>query len=350
MRVAFVSVGTTFHRESDRRARLRDLAADLAGRGHDVVWFCARWWEGPHTDFEAEDGVVYRSLADDSGTGYAAGLPLALRRFDPDVVHAAADVPSHVLAARFGAALAGAPFLVDWYDTPAVSDAFDSFLRRRAASVADRVVTPSRTAKTRVREFDVPGEAIDVVPTGVDFDAIRATEPEARADVVYARPLDDDANLESLLLALAEFRERDWTAAVVGEGPARAGYERQARDLRIADRVEFLGAQPVERRRALFRGAHVAVYTARRTPFPLDLARALACGCVGIVEYHEHSAAHELVEREERGFRVTDETELAAALASAADLERKDIDEGFGRFDRQEILRGYVERYHELRE
>jgi len=349
MRVAFVSAGTVFHRENDRRARLRDLAADLAGRGHDVVWFCARWWEGPHTDFEAEDGVVYRSLADGAGSGYTFGLPLALRRFDPDVVHAAADGSAHVLAARAGAALAGAPLLCDWYDTPDESGVLNAFLRNRAAAAPVRTVTPSRMVKTSAREFGVPGEDVDVVPTGVDFDAIRATEPEERADVVYARPLNDDANLESLLLALAEFRERDWTAAVVGEGPAREGYERQARDLRIADRVEFLGSQPVERRRALFRGAHVAVYTARKTPFPFDLARALACGCVGIVEYHEQSAAHELVEREKRGFRVTDETELAAALASAAELERKDIDEGFERFDRDEILRGYVRRYNRLR-
>jgi glycosyltransferase involved in cell wall biosynthesis len=352
MRVAFVGAGTTYHRESERRARLRDLAADLAARGHEAVWFCAGWWEGAHDEFEGDDGVVYHSVASERrGWRYPARLPGSLRSFDPDVVHAVGDPPGHVLAARTGAALAGAPLLCDFYDWPDGDDgALDGFLRRRALGAPHGGVTPSRTVKTRIRELGADGDTLDVVPTGVDFGAIRASEPEERADVVYARRLDDDANLESLLLALAEFRKRDWTAAVVGDGPERPRYERQAKDLRIADRVEFLGAQPVERRRALFRGAHVAVCTARRTPFPHDLARALACGCVGIVEYHADSAAHELIERQVRGFRVTDETELAAALASAADLERKTIDDSYReRFSRETVLERYLARYRELR-
>lgn len=356
MRVAFVAARTTFHHETERLARLRDIAAGLVARGHEVTWLCARWWEGPHDEYESDDGVVYRGIADaPTSRWYPLKLPGALRSLSPDVVHAAADVPGHAVAARTGATLARAPLLVDWYDwetaTPSsrLRSWFAPAFRRRAANAPDRLVAPSRTVKTRIREYGAEGADVSVIPTGVDFETIRGTDPEERADIVYARELDADANLESLLLALAEFRTREWTAAVVGDGPEREAYEKQARELRIDDRVEFLGNQPVERRLALFRGAHAAVYTGRRTPFPADLVRALACGCVGIVEYHADSAAHEFVEREERGFRVTDEAELAAALRAAGDIERKDVDESFERFGAGPVLKRYLDCYRELR-
>jgi len=54
-------------------------------------------------------------------------------------------------------------------------------------------------------------------------------EPGEAIDVIYARRLDEGANLESLLLGLAELRGRDWQANVIGDGPERETYERLAR-------------------------------------------------------------------------------------------------------------------------
>jgi glycosyltransferase involved in cell wall biosynthesis len=188
-----------------------------------------------------------------------------------------------------------------------------------------------------------------VIPTGVDLDRIRAVEPEERGEVIYSRTLDGDADLESLLLALAEFRTRDWDAVVIGDGPERERYERQARDLRIDDRVAFVGEQPLERRLALLRGGHVYVHTARRTPFAADLARALACGCVGIAAYRIASAAHELVERRSRGLLVTDDGELVECLAAAADLEHRDHDDSVEDLGTEAVRRRYLGLYEELR-
>jgi glycosyltransferase involved in cell wall biosynthesis len=271
------------------------------------------------------------------------------------VVHAAHDRPGAVLAARTGAAAARAPLVVDWYDATGdepggrLRSAVADRLRRRAARAPARVVAPSRLVQTGVRELGVPESRTAVVPTGLDLDLIDEVEPEDGGDVVYSRTLDADANLESLLLALAEFRTRDWRAVVIGDGPERESYERQARDLRIDDRVAFVGEQPLERRLALFRGAHVYVHTARRTPFAADLARALACGCVGVAEYHADSAAHELVERRARGLLVTDDGELVECLRAAADLERRDRDGGVDDLGVDAVRRRYLDLYEDLR-
>jgi len=351
MRVAFVSETTTQHRETGATRRTRRTAEALVGRGHDAVVCCAKWWDGDHETFE-QGGVTYRAVTDRpdrDARRFAASLPAALRAADPDVIQVSPTSPGHVLAAKLAGVAVRAPVVVDWYDSPEPGDSDDP-LWRLAARLPELVLAPSETVRTRIRELGADGEAVRVVPNAIDLDAVRAAEPREVADVVYSRRLDEDANLESLLLALAELRDRDWSAVVIGDGPERDVYERQVRDLRIDDRVSFAGDQPLENRLAAFKGARVYAQTARRESFPTDLLRALACGCAGVVEYHVDSSAHELVEQEDRAFRTTSEQELTDALVAAAGMEPMTFNENFSAYDESAVLDEYLAAYDEARE
>ncbi|UPV73412.1 glycosyltransferase family 4 protein [Halorussus limi] len=349
MRVAFVSETVAQHRQTGATRRLQRTAEALAGRGHDVVVCCAQWWDGDHETFE-QDGVTYRAVTDAPGEGrFAVSLPAALRDANPDVIQATAADPMHVLAAKAASLFLRAPLVVDWYESPQAGDADDPRWRL-AATVPELVLAPSETVRTRVRELGADGEAVRVVPNGIDMDAVRAAEPREVADIVYSRRLDADANLESLLLALAELRDHNWSAVVIGDGPERDVYERQVRDLRIEDRVSFAGEQPLENRLAAFKGAHVYAQTARREAFPTDLLRALACGCAGVVEYHVESSAHELVEQEDRAFRTTSEQELTDALVAASEMEPMELNENFAEYDEAKVLDKYLAAYDEANE
>jgi len=159
--------------------------------------------------------------------------------------------------------------------------------------------------RTSARERGATEHGTTVIPESIDMDLVRGADPAEKVDVAFAHSLDDSANLESLFLGLAELREKDWSVTIIGDGPNRSDYERQASDLRIDDRVEFVGACDRERRVEIYKGAHVFVQTAYREFFASELLWALACGCVGIVEYQARSSAHELIEHRERSFRVT---------------------------------------------
>ncbi|WP_132057685.1 glycosyltransferase [Halorussus amylolyticus] len=351
MRVAFVSEAVAQHHETGATRRIRRTAEALARRGHDPVVCCAKWWDGDHATFEQDD-VVYRAVTDEppgESRRFALSLPAALRAADPDVIQATGAVASHVLAAKLASVVLRAPLVVDWYDSPGPNDSNEPQWRL-AATLPDLVLAPSETIRTRVRELGAEADAVRVVPNFIDTDAIQEAEPREVADVVYSRRLDDDANLESLLLALAELRDREWSAVVIGDGPERHTYERQVKDLRIEDRVSFAGEQPVENRLAAFKGAHVYAQTARKESFPTDLLRALACGCAGVVEYHVDSSAHELVEQEDRAFRTTSEQELTDALVTAAEMERMDRNENFGEYDERAVIETYLNSYDEARE
>ncbi|RLM59525.1 glycosyltransferase [Halobellus sp. Atlit-31R] len=347
MRVAFVSLYPEQRRSDGATRRARRVAEQLAARGHDVVFLCAQWWDGPLDAFE-QNGVEYVAVCETpSVRTFASKLPFALRRAAPDVIHASDSPPSQVVAAKTAARVLRVPIVVDWW---AARENDSDRMRSRAAKSASRVLAPSRMVKTDVREHGVPAEAVSVVPESVDVDLVREAGVDARADLVYARRLDEHANVESFLLALAELRDRDWRAAVVGDGPERDAAVQTATDLRIDDRVTFLGDLAPEEFVPILRGAHVFAQTATVEPFPRGLLWALACGCVGIVEYQARSSAHELVENCERGARVTSPQELADEVVAAAGHERASINEAFADYDHDAVMRSYERVYEAERD
>lgn len=346
MRLAFVSLETAHHRQSETNARFQTVVELLRDGGHDVHVLCARWWDGDGEAFEHE-GVTYHAVAatTDARRTFACKLPIAIRTLGPDVVHAAADPPGQALAANWGATLARAPLVVEWYGAAGVGD---TRKHRRVTRRADRIVVPSRLVRTRVREHGADGDRVDVLPTPLSLDRIRSVEPANGADVVYARRLDERANLESLLLALAEFRDREWDVVVLGDGPERDLYEGLASDLRIDDRVTFAGEVSRDDRLAIYRDSGVFAQTAERCVFPTELSWALAAGCAGVVEYHADSAAHELVEGHRLGFRATSQAELLESLTAAVACDHRTIDDSFDAADRRPVRNRYLDVYRRL--
>ncbi|UIP00763.1 glycosyltransferase family 4 protein [Halobaculum sp. CBA1158] len=343
MRVAVVSMDTVGTRDAPATRRTRRVARGLADRGHNVHWLCARWWGGEIPRFEHE-GIEYHAVTDDPGPGrFRSKLPFLLRRVDPDVIHAVSVPPGHATTARTTARVLRVPVVVDWWERDPERGSGRQY--RKAATGADRVTVPSETVRTAVREHGASDVNVRVIPESIDFDLVRESGVDDRFDVVWARDLDGDANVGEFLLALAELRDRDWNAAVVGDGPARDDAERTAADLRIDDRVHFLGDLSDEELVPVLKGAHVFAQTATYEPFATELLWALACGCVGIVEYQAGSSAHEVVEGLDRGRLVTNPQELADEIVACGGLSEWEINEGFAGFDHAEVLEEWVECY-----
>jgi glycosyltransferase involved in cell wall biosynthesis len=352
MRVAIVTERTVHHAETNATTRTAQLASALADRDHDVTVFCSQWWDdGEVTTTDEATGVAYRAVTHHPSAPdlrFAARLPGVVSGFDPDVIHAVHEPHPIVLGAGTAARISRAPLVVDWYEADPGSGR-GGRTRRLAARRPDRVIAPSRLVETELRELGAPADGIMRIPDAIDMDAIRGIDPEPVADIVYARRLDGEAGLESLLLALAELRRFDWSLAVVGDGPERRTCERRAAEFRIDDRVSFLGARPPGERIAIMKGARVAVHTAHRTPFPREFLRALACGCVGVAVYRAASSAHELIETHPRGIRVSSDDQLADAIRRAAGMDHRTVDSSFAPFDEDAVVDRYLACYREAR-
>ncbi len=343
MRVAQVAMETVHGHDSAGARRFDRVGHELAAEGHDVTVFCARWWDGDADEW-TDDGVEYRGVAPGGAVpSFCTRLPALLARHRPDVVHVRPAPAQQVVAASVGGSLARAPLVLDWYGDEGLSP--ENRWTRWALSRPDCIVTPSEYVRTAVRAVGADGEAVRVIPEGIDYSLVESTGPAEAVDVVYAHQFDGSSNLEDLLLGLAELRDRDWTATVIGDGPHREEHEQQAADLRIADRVDFPGECSRERRVAAYRGAHVFVQTASREQFATELLWALACGCIGVVEYQAESSAHELIENYDRGNRVTDPQGLADAIADAGAFERRAEDDAWRSHDHSAIVERYLAAY-----
>lgn len=347
MRIAFVTMETHHTRDDPAMWRRTRLIRLLSQTDHEVVVCCRRWWDGDHPTFE-QDGINYHAVCSDETVGrFAAKLPFVLRAESPDVVHLPNTPAKLVRAASPVCQLLRIPVVVDWW-TAADSDSPGS--RKRAAKKPDRLVVPSEMVKTTVREYGAAAAAVNKIPEGLDFELIESAPTNEEFDVVYSRYLDASANVETFLLALAELRDKDWSAAIIGNGPAASECERMARDLRIRDRVSFLGRLNDEQRVAILKGAHVFAQTAEEEPFATNLLWALACGCVGIAEYQINSAAHELVEEKSRlpstrGELVSSPQELADEIVAAGELEHRSIDPEYEQYDYSSLREQYLACY-----
>jgi glycosyltransferase involved in cell wall biosynthesis len=346
MRVAVVALETTRHTDAESVRRVERVAQSLADRGHEVTVFCGQWWDDYRDEF-VDDGLRYRAVTYGTAlSSFCTRLPALLGAYRPEVIHAAVLPPQQVMAALAGGRLARAPVVVEWYGTESLdeSDRYVGTITGRA----DCIITPSEYVRTDVRERGATDENTAVVPESIDFSLTETVEPADDVDIVFAHRLDETANLDDFLLGLAELRERDWQATVIGDGPLRAEYEEEATKLRIDDRVRFVGDCDRERRVSLYRGAHAFVQTALREQFATELLWAMACGCVGIVEYQSESSAHELVEHHERGFGVTNPQQIANAIVDAGEYPQLTTDDVWEEYDHGAVINKYLETYRRI--
>ncbi|WP_331235879.1 glycosyltransferase [Natronorarus salvus] len=344
MRVAFVTVESPRELRSEGARRLDRFARALAARDHDVTVCCSRFWgsggEDPPPAHES-DGVTYRSVAGEpSSERVLASLPSLIRRVDPEVIHAGIAPGWHPLAIALAASLSRTPVVLDWSGQPG-----EGRLSPRTFPSAP-ILVPSSYVHTRARERGSAVDRLRILPGFVERDRIDEVDSVGAFDVVTTAYLDGNADVESLLLALRE-RDDACSAAVLGDGPHRERLERQVRDLGLSDRVSFLGDVPTTERIARYRGARVFVEAEETSSFAHELLCALVCGCAGIAEYRADSAAHELVERRERGFPITDPSELVGALDEALALPYATSSEGFEAFDADRVLGRLLVTYRE---
>ncbi len=346
MRVALVSFETTQHDDTVPVRRVERIARLLTEGGHEVTVFCSQWWDD-YRDTFIVDGVRYRGVTYGTAlSSFCTRLPVLLARYRPDVIHTGVFPPQQVTAALTGSRLARTPLVVEWYGTEGIDE--NGRLTATVTGRPELIITPSELVRTQVRELGATEANTTTIPESIDCSLTRSVEASEDVDIVYSHPLDDTANLDDLLLALAELRQRDWQATIIGEGPRREEYELEVQKLRIDDRVTFAGACDLEQRVSLYRGAHVFVQTATSEQFPTELLWALACGCIGVVEYHTDSSAHELIEHYERSYRVTNPSQIADAIVDAGEFEHRTRDDELVSFDHSAVIEQYLDAYQRL--
>jgi glycosyltransferase involved in cell wall biosynthesis len=153
------------------------------------------------------------------------------------------------------------------------------FELRRAAFI----YCPSAYLRKLVLSWGIPTERVSVLPNPVPALPELAERDELRrelglngATLAFAGRLTAQKSLTRALDAVAA---ADGVQLVIaGDGPDREALERHARDVGLAGRVSFLGAQPRRRIVELFRAADASILSSSWENFPHTVVEALAVG------------------------------------------------------------------------
>lgn len=231
---------------------LRWLAEAQTARGHEVTVLVTS--QNRHTHVEMLNGVrvIFAGrLATISSTPLSAEFPRWLARETPDIVHMQFPYPIGEAANYF---LGHASKSVLSYQSDIIRQKFLRIvyapLMQRVLTRVNRIIASSPNyigSSTVLKKF---ADKCTVVPLGIDtraFDSISSPPLLRRGErgirdggkLLFVGHLRYYKGLDYLLRAMVNLPSARLT--VVGSGPMEADWRGLARELEIADRVEFVG-------------------------------------------------------------------------------------------------------------
>lgn len=365
MRIAYVYDAVHPWVTGGVQRRVAELGRRL-GDDHDVHWFGTHSWDGPAVvEF---DGITLHGVAPptplyvDGRRSVRQALsftrhlarPLAAERFDVVDFQEFPYLP--VVPCKLATLRHGTPLVVTWHEL--WGDYWDEYLgvagtagklaERGVGTLADAHVAVSPLTRRRVAALT--GDPVDLVPNGIDLDAIRAVPPASdRYDVVYAGRLIPEKNVALLVRAVARLAvdDPDVRCRIVGDGPERRRIERLVATLGLDEQVELSGFLPeVEDVYALMKAADVYASPSRREGFGIGALEAQACGTPVVTVAEPMNAAADLVDDGVTGV-VADSSPaaFAAALETARGLSEKACIDAASAYDWDVVAERTLESY-----
>ena len=211
---------------------------------------------------------------------------------DADIVHAAEIFPWWSLQAATEKPRRGYRLVLTVWETIPFFEAFRNVFsrpyRRRILGQADLFLAATERAREALLLEGVAADRITVSPPGIDLERFGAGGGAAKASehvILSVARLVWEKGHQDLLRALAALHNRGTVARalIVGSGPEEARLRSYARELGIAEAVQFRRHVPHDELPAVFGGASCLVLASLPTPaweeqFGMVLVEAMAAG------------------------------------------------------------------------
>lgn len=267
---------------------VRDLAAGMKARGHEVCVFVGG--SGAVVEQMRVAGVPVASLAHlrraiDPWRDIRAYAELkeALREYRPDLVS------THTAKAGWLGRASARALRIPAIYTPhgwSISDRISAMqgivytaAERIAAPWADAIVCVSESERQLALEKRVgrPGR-LHVIHNGVREvgESLRALAGESPPHIVSVARFESPKDHATLVEALAQIQDLDWTAEFVGEGPLEAVVRAQVEEAGLSRRVRFSGYLPDPA--PVLARAQIFVLSSRSEGFPRSVLEAMRAG------------------------------------------------------------------------
>jgi glycosyltransferase involved in cell wall biosynthesis len=361
----------------------RDLACDLAARGHSVLVVAPAYPSVPSTDIQGDvtlfrcSSIAWPAYRDQR----IARLPVValrglIRHWNPAIIHThsvlALGAVARMLAKRERRPLVATHHYLPINAYPSLigvaicSQIFQSIAMRYLLHFyngCDLVTAPTATALRPLIQggLRVPSQ---VMSNGIDLSRFSPGPPDSELRRRFGFPaglplilslnrLSPEKRPEVLVAAAAALSQPSHVA-IAGDGPLAHSLRRQVDRLKLSGRVTFLGHVPNDCLVPLYRCADIFVIPSEAELQSLVTMEAMACGLPIVAA--DALALPELVHHGETGllFQAGDTRDLAACLDTLAASASMRMDLGMrGRdvietHDRTAVVAEWEKVYHAL--
>lgn len=181
--------------------------------------------------------------------------------------------------------------------------------------IADIVMVASTLGKQIVMSLGIPEQRITLTPFVVDNDwwisqarkidvhTVRKewNIPESSTIVMFCAKLQPWKRPQDILRAFAKANVLGSYLVFAGEGALRSELELEAKTLRLAERVRFLGFVNQSQLPSVYSSADLFVFPSEYEPFGVVVNEAMLCGCPVVVS-DQVGSRHDLVQHGKNGF------------------------------------------------
>jgi glycosyltransferase involved in cell wall biosynthesis len=252
-----------------------------------------------------------------------------------DVIHA------HWTAAGVAArqACKKRPLVLSFHGSDLMSpSAFLKKMAIRAAKSASAVIVHSRDMEERARTV-AENSRIHLIPHGVDTETVVPGQPANPPEIVFVGRLAPEKGPDILLRAYAHLLKPDARLVFVGSGPMMKDLLAEAAELRVQDRVDFVGEQPHPEALRRISQAAVCVVSSRREGFSVACLEAMAAGRPIVAT--RCGGPEELIQDERTGLLVPVGNDVALAQAMERLLRERSRAKTLGDAARQQAVAVY---------
>lgn len=318
-----------------REIRYYELTRRLTKRIEFHV-YTMNWWGGSR--IHRQDGITFHAIIPriplynrrgrrsvTQALLFAIGC-LQLLRSDFDILNADHMPYFQIVVLRLVASLKRKPFIVTWHEVWSYtywrqymgrSGVIGWALERLAMQLPDHILAVSQHTAERLAKILSHRKAVTLTPHGFDGEAIRNAHPMTEnTDLVVVGRLMDHKRVDMLLDAVALLHARGIavTCRVIGDGPERDSLHTRARNLGIADSVQFLH-DVVEQKEiySFLKSAQIFMGLSAREGFGAAVLEALACGLCVVTTSSPDNLSQYLVARSSTGVICAPTTDDVAA-------------------------------------
>jgi glycosyltransferase involved in cell wall biosynthesis len=350
--VAMVTDAILPYHRGGKELRYHELTQRLASRA-EIHVYTMQWWDGPRVRHQG--GVTFHAVSkfvplyvDNQRRSVRQACVFALScmrllRCDFDVLEAD-NVPFlQVFVLRLVTWLKRKRLVVTWHEVWGKSywrqylgwAGYAAWLIEASAMrLPDHILAASPQTADRLRASLGGRGEISLAIHGIDLDEVTGVHPVPESsDLAVVGRLIGHKRVDMLLEAVALLHQGGMpvTCRVIGDGPERSALHERAKDLGIADAVDF--RHDVTEQKdvyAFLKAAKVCVFPSAREGFGVAVVEALACGVPVITTSAPDNLAQHTVARSERG-TVCNPSATAIAEAVKAVLDSPISQDWLGR-------------------